>query len=210
MLNLIVEQLNTKVPGCEAVENIVEVGDASITVKADSILKVCEELRDGDRKFHTLQAVSAVDYGANFELVYMLCNFESGDELLLKVALAKGEDAQSVVEVDSVCSVWDAADFQERECYDMMGIKFNNHPDMRRILCPDDWEGFPLRKDYVAQAQWHGMTVYPEAKSNIAAREFGVQLKEEEKAKLALEKEKLAAVQAVAEKETNDNKDKAE
>jgi NADH-quinone oxidoreductase subunit C len=137
----------------------------------------------------------------------VLCNFESGDEMLLKTSLAKGDDAMSVIEIDSVCSVWDAADFQERECYDMMGISFKNHPDMRRILCPDDWEGFPLRKDYVAQEQWHGMTVYPEAKSNKVQREFSAKLKEEEKAKLAAEKEKLAAAQAVAKQaETDDNK----
>jgi NADH-quinone oxidoreductase subunit C len=74
--------------------------------------------------------------------------------------------------VDSIVKLFAAANFQEREVYDMFGIKFNNHPDMRRILCPDDWQGFPLRKDYVAQKTYNGMSVYPDGKMNMEDREF--------------------------------------
>ena len=57
----------------------------------------------------------------------------------------------------SVTSMWMAADWHEREAYDMFGIIYDDHPDFRRILCPDDWEGYPLRKDYVQQDEWHGI-----------------------------------------------------
>ncbi len=197
MLNKIVEDLNGTIAGCDAVVNEVEAGDPSISVKAEFIESVCKRLRD-HHAFHALQVISAVDYSDHFELVYVLGNFEQGDELLLKTAIERPEDKDAEVTIDSVTSVWDAANFQERECYDMMGIRFNNHPDMRRILCPDDWEGFPLRKDYVAAEQWHGMTIYPEAKSNKEDREFAAKLKEEEKRKAAEAKAKLEAAKAAA------------
>ena len=79
-------------------------------------------------------------------------------ELILKVRLPRG-DENNLPKVDSVCSVWKAANFQERECYDMMGVEFNNHPDLRRILCPEDWEGYPLRKDYEEPDYYRGVPV---------------------------------------------------
>lgn len=204
MLSTIAESLNQKVSGCEAVYNEVEAGDPSITVKAEHILAVCKELRD-THGFHSLQLISAVDLSDHFEVVYVLGNFDNGNEMLLKTEVARPEDINAEVSIDSVCEVWSAANFQEREAYDMMGIRFNNHPDMRRILCPDDWEGFPLRKDYVAATKWHGMTIYPEEKNNKDDREFSAKLKEEEKKKAAEAKAKLEAAQAVAAKEDEES-----
>lgn len=77
-----------------------------------------------------------------------------------------------MVKVESVCDVWKSADFQERETYDMLGVEFIGHPDMRRILCPEDWEGFPLRKDYVVQEVYQGMEVNPAHKINQGDFDF--------------------------------------
>ena len=85
-----------------------------------------------------------------------------------------------------MCDVYSAANWQERECYDMLGVRFKNHPDHRRILCPDDWEGFPLRRDYEAAKSYRGMEIYPDDKMNFEDREFAQKQKELEKA----EKEK--------------------
>ncbi len=74
--------------------------------------------------------------------------------------------------LDTITDIYRAADFQERECFDMFGVSFNNHPDHRRILCPEDWEGFPLRKDYIAPKVYNGMEVYPDSKMNLEDREF--------------------------------------
>jgi NADH:ubiquinone oxidoreductase subunit C len=76
------------------------------------------------------------------EMVYNLFSISRNDRLRLKVPLA--EDAQ----VDSVTGVWPSANWLEREVFDLFGVNFKNHPDLRRILLPPDWEGFPLRKDY--------------------------------------------------------------
>jgi NADH-quinone oxidoreductase subunit C len=104
------------------------------------------------------------------EVCYMLCHYDPNDprELILKV---KVEDRVNG-NVDTIVPLYAAADFQEREVYDMFGIRFNNHPDLRRILCPDDWQGWPLRKDYVAQKMYNGMPVYPDNKMNFEDRDF--------------------------------------
>lgn len=105
----------------------------------------------------------------------MLANFHVDDhrDLILKTRVSDRIDPR----LDSVCSLWPAANYQERECYDMLGVSFNNHPDHRRILCPDDWQGFPLRKDYVAAKYYNNMEVYPDNKMNFEDREFIVRQK---------------------------------
>jgi NADH-quinone oxidoreductase subunit C len=181
----IVEFLNKEVTGCEATTTEVEVGDASIVVKADSIKPVCFALRDSSEyQFNVLQVVSGVDYEDRIEVNYILASFTKNLELILKVKLPKaGKD--ELVKVESVCDVWKSADFLERETYDMLGVEFTGHPDMRRILCPDDWEGYPLRKDYVAQDVYQGMEVNPAHKINQGDFDFMA------KAKLDAENPKL-------------------
>lgn len=166
--------INRNVPGANSVAYLTADSkkfDSSITVEASHILKVVGFLKaNKEFSFNSLHCISGVDYMDHMEVCYMLTNYDptAVRNLILKVKLTDRVNPT----VDSIVPHYAAADFQEREVYDMFGIKFNNHPDLRRILCPDDWQGFPLRKDYVAQKDYNGMNVYPENKMNMEDREF--------------------------------------
>lgn len=173
MLNELADLINKFVPEAKASVNVATDPkcDSSIQVERTSIFKVASWLRSNDHMpFNALQCISGVDYIDYMEVAYVFAHFDvnSPRDLILKIRL---EDRVNPV-VDSIVSLYAAANFQEREVYDMFGIKFNNHPDLRRILCPDDWKGWPLRKDYVAQKYYNGMLVYPDHKMNFDDREF--------------------------------------
>src|SRR5262245_1380720 len=103
-------------------------------------------LRDPAIKLDWLQSLSGVDYVADGKMccVYDLYSFDHRHTFAVKVFCPRESPS-----IPSVADLWPAADWQEREVYDMLGVDFPGHPDLRRILCADDWEGFPLRKDYV-------------------------------------------------------------
>ena len=177
MLNVDFEKLasliNSGVPGANATVSHPEDKrcDSSITVDASKIYAVVEFLKTNkEMPFNSLHVISGVDYLEWMEVCYMMTHFdlENPREFILKVKLTD----RVAPAVDSIVNLFAAANFQEREVYDMFGIKFNNHPDLRRILCPDDWQGFPLRKDYVAPKDYNGMAVYPDGKMNFEDREF--------------------------------------
>lgn len=119
-------------------------GQLSIRIERSRIVEVCKALRDGS-EFNYLSDLTCAHYPdrreAPFEVVYNLYSIAANERVRLKVAV-NGEG------VDSVTGVWPSADWPEREVYDLFGVKFRNHPDLRRILLPPDWEGHPLRKDY--------------------------------------------------------------
>jgi NADH-quinone oxidoreductase subunit C len=122
-------------------------GQLSVRIAADRIAEVCGFLRDApDARFDYLSDLTCVHYPLEaeqpFEVVYNLYSIPRNERVRLKVKVA---DAGSV---DSVTAVWPAANWMEREVYDLFGVTFTNHPDLRRILLPADWEGHPLRKDY--------------------------------------------------------------
>jgi NADH-quinone oxidoreductase subunit C len=108
-------------------------------------------------KFNYMACMSGVDYQAE-EKIGIVCNLESLGVFNHKLAVKVKCDRNGGV-VPTVSCVWHTANWHEREAYDMFGILFSGHPDMKRILCPDDWEGFPLRKDYKVQETYHGIKV---------------------------------------------------
>jgi NADH-quinone oxidoreductase subunit C len=122
-----------------------EFGELTVEVAPENILAALIRLRH-DLKFERLSTVTAVDrYPAEprFEIVYHLHSISTKQRIRLK-ARVSGENP----EIDSAVPVYRAADWYEREAYDMFGVRFLNHPDLRRIMMPEDWEGYPLRKDY--------------------------------------------------------------
>ena len=121
-------------------------GQLSIRIEPAHIVEVCDGLkRDDDTPFNYLSDLTCVHYPdrkeAPFEVVYNLYSIPANERVRLNVAV----DGDGV---PSVTGVWPAADWPEREVYDLFGVRFRNHPDLRRILLPPDWEGHPLRKDY--------------------------------------------------------------
>jgi NADH-quinone oxidoreductase subunit C len=133
-------------------EEVVEVvefrGDTTIVVKPGRIVDLCKALRDDPEvSFRYLSMIAALDrlpQSPRFGLVYNLYSHKNHDRITLKTFLAS--DANP--EIDSVTPVWNTANWHEREIFDMMGIRFHGHPDLRRILMPADWAGHPQRKDY--------------------------------------------------------------
>jgi len=112
---------------------------------------VAVRLRELDgAAYESCNFVAAVDLGAALETVYHLYSFASNTYLELHVELPRAKPV-----VDTVCDVWPAADWHEREAWDMMGVRFEGHPDLRRILLKDDFIGHPLRKDYVDLIENH-------------------------------------------------------
>lgn len=181
MHNQVANFLNSQVGGCNAIVNapVAAVGDHSITVNAANILEVCRALKTSSEfEFNVLQVVTGTDYPEFIEVSYILASYTKNLELILKVKLPKN-DKNHLPQVQSVTSVWSSANFQERETYDMLGVEFLNHPDLRRILCPYDWEGHPLRRDYVVQEKYLDMVVDPPHKNNTYDQMFGKKLKEE-------------------------------
>jgi len=100
--------------------------------------------------YQTLNFVAGVDNGRHLESVYHVYSWKTNTYLELHVEVPKDK-----AEVDTVCDVWPAADWHERESWDMLGIRYLGHPDLRRILLKDDFIGHPLRKDYVDSAENH-------------------------------------------------------
>ena len=142
-------------------------GTLNVKITPGSLVPICELLHE--HGFNYLADITAVDWappsvpplqggkqsglqggkqsglqGGRIEVVYQLTALERNEKLALRVDLDRDRP-----EIDTVTAIWKGADFQEREVYDLMGVVFVGHPNLRRILTPENWEGFPLRKDYV-------------------------------------------------------------
>jgi NADH-quinone oxidoreductase subunit C len=161
----VIEVLSRTLPAAQL--ESVQAGDGmpTIYVALDQLVEICRALRDlPELRFAFLADLLPVDYHPReprFEIVYLLASLGvpgfGETPKRLRVKLRVPADA----EVPSVSSVWPAANWSEREAYDLFGIKFSAHPDLRRILMPDDWEGYPLRKDYPVQIKDRVKTYEP-------------------------------------------------
>jgi len=147
--------------------------DPWIEVAVEHLADVCLYLRDEpDLRFNMLHCVTGVDYfqpdekkaaladwQPHIELIYHLSSLIHKHRLVLKACLPrwKNDLPGELPEVPSVAGIWRTADWHEREVFDLSGVRFTGHPNLQRILCPDDWVGHPLRKDYESPDEYKGI-----------------------------------------------------
>lgn len=148
LLDLIASKFKDKIQ-----ESKIELGDAVIKVDRSELVALCGALKsDKDMEINYLVDLTVVDWmdvrEERFEAVYHLLGLNTHYRLRIKVAIPE-EDAR----IDSIAALWAGANFMEREAWDMYGVVFTNHPDLRRILTYDEFEGYPLRKDYPVQGK---------------------------------------------------------
>ena len=135
------------------VDVIDDPGDPYAVIRRENILDVCRFLRDDSRtRFDYCSCVTGTDDTKTFWVVYHLYSIPQNHKAVLRVDAGREKPS-----VPSVCSVWPGANWHEREAYDMYGIRFEDHPDLRRILLPEDWTGYPLRKDYDFPDEYQGI-----------------------------------------------------
>ena len=135
----------------------------ALLIDPDRIAEVCLELRDNPKTyFDFLSCLSGIDYGAEagrFGVVYHLASIPYQTQLTLKISKQHTRETDDLPSFPSIARVYASADWHEREAFDMLGIFFDGHPDLRRILLPDDWEGYPLRKDYKTAEYYKGIKI---------------------------------------------------
>jgi NADH-quinone oxidoreductase subunit C len=135
----------------------------ALLIDPELIVQVCEELRDNNKTwFDFLSCLSGVDHGPEknkFEIVYHLASIPHKLQLVLKTIKEHDRNSETLPSFHTVSGVWRTAEWHEREAFDLLGIHFEGHPDLRRILLPDDWEGYPLRKDYLAAEEYKGIKI---------------------------------------------------
>jgi NADH-quinone oxidoreductase subunit C len=158
--NVAVKKLKDKFP-----DAVLEVktfrGEVTVTVSKKAIVEICRFLHsDPELQFHLLTDLCGVDHfqkTPRFEVVYHLCSVKNNQRLRVKAGVGETES------ILTVSSVWKVANWYEREAYDLLGIHFENHPDLRRILLWDGYEGYPLRKDFPVEGPDFDKPFIPEA-----------------------------------------------
>ena len=154
----LMKDYNTKIMTNEALQNLIsswipelefteeKSQFLNITVQPEQLHQLMTQLKsNSETNFDYLFCLSGVDWGAALGVVYHLESTTHRHQLVVKV---KTEDRVNPT-FDSVCDIWYTAEFHEREVFDFFGIKFNNHPNLKRLFLTEEWDGFPLRKDYV-------------------------------------------------------------
>lgn len=157
--NVLVDKFGEEVIVKELAESL----QPQLYIKTEWITKVCKELLENPSTyFDSLSCITGIDNGVlagTMQVVYNLYSIPYNHHLTLKVEFPRNKEGEDLPVVPSVTSVWKTANWHERETYDFFGIIFEGHPDLRRLLLPSDWQGFPLRKDYKEQDYYHGIKV---------------------------------------------------
>ncbi|MDH5609627.1 MAG: NADH-quinone oxidoreductase subunit C [Cyclobacteriaceae bacterium] len=135
-----------------------EATPAALVVDPAMLVEVCQWLKTNENTyFDMLSCLSGIDNGPDsgtMDVIYNLYSVPYDNSLMIKVSIDRQNPS-----IHSVAHIWKTANWHEREAFDLLGIYVEGHPDLRRILLPDDWQGFPLRKDYTEQEKYHGITV---------------------------------------------------
>ncbi|HDR04551.1 MAG TPA: NADH-quinone oxidoreductase subunit C [Candidatus Marinimicrobia bacterium] len=127
-------------------------------IQPDKVHEISEFLKNtGDLEYDQLMCLTGQDLGNELSVVLNLFSTKHYSSITLEAKVAREHP-----ELDSVSDLYATANWHEREAYDMLGVVFKGHPNMKRILLPDDWEGYPLRKDYKPADAWHGMPISKE------------------------------------------------
>ena len=136
---------------------------ARLVIPSSDLVAICQELQQNELLyFDMLSCITGIDNGVEagtMEVIYNLYSIPNESSLMLKVQLVRNNTGEPMPSLPTVSHLWKTAEWHEREIYDLLGITFVGHPDMRRILMPADWEGHPLRKDYQDMERYRGMSV---------------------------------------------------
>ena len=129
-----------------------------IVVPPEHLQQVATFLRDDEKlHFECLMCLSSIDYDEELHTVYNLYSMKQDHKCSLRCKVSREDPV-----IPTLTFIWHTAEWHERESYDLLGITYEGHPDLRRILNPDDWEGHPLRKDYEPQKKWHDIPLTPQ------------------------------------------------
>jgi NADH-quinone oxidoreductase subunit C len=129
--------------------------DPHLEIAREDLLKISQMLRENpDLAFDSLMCLSGLDYPDRLEVVINLHSFKHRHKITIKVKCPKDDPV-----IPTVSAIWPTAEWHEREAFDLIGVRFEGHADLRRILLPEDWEGHPLRKDYQPPEKWHEIPV---------------------------------------------------
>jgi NADH-quinone oxidoreductase subunit C len=148
----ILAQLQAAFPGSSFQIQSGEAGGCWILIQPADVVPVFSHLKN-KLELTYLVTLAGVDYYSNLGVVYMVRSLENRDEIIIKVLLDR-ENAR----IETISHLYGAANWFEREAFDLLGITFEKHPDLRRLMMPDDWEGHPLRKDYKYPTEYHGIS----------------------------------------------------
>jgi NADH-quinone oxidoreductase subunit C len=163
MLEKIVSLINSSVGEDSIIDSFDTEWERGIQIIPEKLKEVCLLLRDNENTyFDMLACITGIDNlpeENSLEVIYNLTSLPYNYSISLKVKLERENENGTLPIIDSVADTWATANWLEREVYDLLGISFSGHPDLRRILLPTDWKGYPLRKDYQLQEYYHGVKV---------------------------------------------------